>query len=124
MNTHRHREANRITAVIAAVCTTACATAVVPGLEHTITTTLLTLAALAVTAVSTRWALRWVTDRREDRADALTVALWRTEHTPHRLDHTDRAALARHHRHTHPHPPGDLSMVEGSPGRAPRTGVA
>ncbi|MBN9098854.1 MAG: hypothetical protein J0I49_12190 [Pseudonocardia sp.] len=83
MNTltdHRTHEVRLLTGVIAVICATACATSIVPGLEDLITRTLILGAVLVALGVLARLALRWLRERREDREDALTAAIWRAEH--------------------------------------------
>ena len=75
--TGRNRDATAITTVLALPCGLACAGSVIPGLDDIVTTLVVVLAALAVLVVGARWAARWVRERREDAADALTAAHWR-----------------------------------------------
>jgi predicted acyltransferase len=89
----RAREARRITIALATVCAAGCAAAVVPAVEHAITVGVLVLAGLAVAVLLARLTVRWVRERWEDRADAVTAARWRATHAPHLLDDQDRAAL-------------------------------
>jgi hypothetical protein len=98
MTTHdfaarQSREADVITAVLAVPCGLACAGSVIPGLDVAVTTVLLVLAALVLLGAASRWAARWVRERREDAADALTAARWRAVHAPHLLTTADRAQL-------------------------------
>jgi len=83
MTTHQTYEARLITALIAIVCAIGCTAAVVPAVEHTVTLALLILGGLALVAVAGRLGCRWLRERREDRADALTAAAWRAQHAPH-----------------------------------------
>lgn len=78
--THRDREARTITALISTVCLLACIAAVIPGVEHAINTAVVVLGALLVLIVAVRLGLRWLRERREDRADAITAAAWRATH--------------------------------------------
>ena len=87
------READVITTVLAVPCGLACAGSVIPGLDAAVTTVLLVLVALATLALAGRWAARWVRERREDAADALTAARWRAVHAPHLLTPADRTQL-------------------------------
>jgi hypothetical protein len=87
------READVITTVLAVPCGLACAGSVIPGLDAAVTTVLLVLVALATLALAGRWAARWVRERREDAADALTAARWRAVHAPHLLTTADRTQL-------------------------------
>ncbi|GAA3218419.1 hypothetical protein GCM10017691_01210 [Pseudonocardia petroleophila] len=80
MTTHQTYEARLITALIAVVCAIGCAAAIVPAVEHAVTLGLLTLGLLVVLAVAVRLGVRWLRERREDRADALTAATWRAEY--------------------------------------------
>ncbi len=80
MTTHRTYEARLITAVIVAVCGIGCAAAIVPVVEHIVTAILLAVGGLIVLAVVARLSARWLRERREDRADALTAAAWRAQH--------------------------------------------
>lgn len=80
MTAHQTYEARLITALIAVVCAIGCAAAIVPAVEHTVTLALLVLGGLALVAVAGRLGCRWLRERREDRADALTAAAWRAEH--------------------------------------------
>jgi hypothetical protein len=91
--TDRAREARIITTALATVCAGGCTAAVVPAVEHAITVGLLVLAGLAVAVLLARLTVRWVRERREDRADAITAARWRTTHAPHLPDDQDRAVL-------------------------------
>ena len=79
--------------MLALPCGLACAGSVVPGLDDVVTAVVLGLAALALLALAARWVARWVRERREDRADAITAARWRAEHAPHLLTAADRAHL-------------------------------
>ncbi len=92
----RDREATAITAVLALPCGLACAGSVIPGFDGAVTIALAVLAALAVLVVGARWAARWVRERREDAADALTAAHWRALHAPYLLTAADRARLGIH----------------------------
>jgi Mn2+/Fe2+ NRAMP family transporter len=78
--TRRDREARTITAVISAVCLLACVAAVIPGVEHAINTAVIVLGVLLVLIVAVRLGLRWLRERREDRADEVTAAAWRAAH--------------------------------------------
>jgi len=83
MNTltdHRTHEVRLLTGVIAVICATACATSVLPGLEDLITRALILGAVIVALGVLARLTLRWLRERREDREDALTAAIWRAEH--------------------------------------------
>lgn len=77
---HRNHEVRALTGVITLICATGCATSVVPGLEDLITRALILAAALVVLGVLARLGARWVRERREDREDELTAAIWRAEH--------------------------------------------
>jgi len=101
--TRRDREVRTITAVIGAVCLLASVAAVIPAVEHALNTGLIALGALLALVLALRLGLRWLRERREDRADEITAAAWRA---------------------THPRPPGDTSTAAGSPGRATPAGVA
>ena len=81
----RVREARLITTVLAAVCALGFLAAVVPGVEAALTVGLLALAGLVLVGLAVRYGARWVRERREDRADALTAARWRAAHAPHLL---------------------------------------
>jgi hypothetical protein len=94
--TGRNREATLITAVLALPCGLACAGSVLPGLDDLVTTILVGLAAVAVLALAARWGARWLRERREDRADALTAARWRAVHAPHLRTPTDRSRIDIH----------------------------
>jgi ABC-type transport system involved in cytochrome bd biosynthesis fused ATPase/permease subunit len=84
MTTHQTCEARLITTLIVVVCALGCAAAVVPAVEHAVTLGLLVLGLLALVTVAGRFSCRWLRERREDRADALTAAAaWRAEHAPH-----------------------------------------
>ncbi|MBW0090637.1 hypothetical protein I4I73_17400 [Pseudonocardia sp. KRD-184] len=83
MTTHQTYEARLITALLALVCVIGCAGAIVPAVEQAVTLGLLTPGPLVVLAVAVRLGVRWLRERREDRADALTAAAWRAEHAPH-----------------------------------------
>ena len=74
MTTHQTYEARLITTLIAVVCAIGCAAAVVPAVEHAVTLALLVLGGLALVVVAGRLGCRWLRERREDRADALTAA--------------------------------------------------
>lgn len=90
----RAAEARLITTVLAAVCTLGFLAAVIPGVEAALTGGLLALAGLVLAGVAVRYLARWVRERGEDRADALTAARWRAVHAPHLLDDTaDARAL-------------------------------
>lgn len=91
----RTREANAITAALAVPCALAAASAVVPAVEHTVTAVLLGVTLLAALVLAARLGARWLRERREDRADAVTAARWRAGHAPHLLDAADHAALTR-----------------------------
>lgn len=80
MTDHRNHEVRVLTGVVAVICATACATSVVPGLEDLINRSLIIGAALVVLAVLARLGARWLRERREDREDELTAAIWRAEH--------------------------------------------
>ena len=80
MTTHHDREVRALTAVIALVCGVAFLGAVIPAVEHATTGALITGAALAALTVTVRLALRWLRERREDRADDITAAAWRATH--------------------------------------------
>jgi uncharacterized membrane protein YoaK (UPF0700 family) len=84
----RAREARLITTVLAAVCALGFLAAVIPGVEAALTVGLLALAGVAVVALAVRYLARWVRERREDRADALTAARWQAIYAPHLLDDT------------------------------------
>ena len=73
----RNREATAITTSLAVPCGLACSGSVIPGLDDLITTVLVGLAALALVTLVARWVARWVRERRQDAADALTAAHWR-----------------------------------------------
>ena len=96
MNTftnHRDREARTITAAISAVCLIAFITTVIPGVEHAVNTVLIVLGALVALAVVVRFGLRWLRERREDRADEVTAAAWRAAHPrPHPHPHAQQGA--------------------------------
>lgn len=77
---HRNHEVRVLTGVIAVICATACATSIVPGLEDLINSALIVGATLVVLAVLARHGARWLRERREDREDDLTAAIWRAEH--------------------------------------------
>ena len=79
-------------------CGLACAGSVIPGLDDIVTTIVVGLAALALLALAARWVARWVRERREDAADALTAARWRAVHAPHLLTPADRTRLGIHPR--------------------------
>lgn len=91
----RTREANAITAALAVPCALAATSAEVPAVEHTATAVLLGVALLAALVLAVHLGARWLRERREDRADAVTAARWRARHAPHLLDAADRAALTR-----------------------------
>jgi predicted exporter len=95
----RAREAQLITTVLTAVCALGFLAAVVPGVEAALTAGLLALAGLVLVGLAGRYLARWVRERREDHADALTAARWRALHAPHLLDDHGRtltgAATAR-----------------------------
>jgi len=98
MTTHhfaagRHREAAAITTALALPCGLACAGSVLPGLDGIVTAVVLLLAALVLFGLAARLAARWVRERREDAAHALTAARWRATHAPHLLTAADRARL-------------------------------
>jgi hypothetical protein len=101
MTTHdfaarQSREADVITTVLAVPCGLACAGSVIPGLDAAVTTVLLALvvlAALVLLGAAGRWAARWLRERQEDAADALTAARWRAVHAPHLLTTADRTQL-------------------------------
>ncbi len=82
----RAREARLITTVLAAVCALGFLAAVIPGGEAALTAGLLVIAGLVVIGLAVRYLARWVRERGEDRADALTAARWRALHAPHLLD--------------------------------------
>lgn len=82
MTDHQLYEARLITSMFAVICTVACAAAIFPAVERAVTLALLGLGVLAVLVVAVPLALRWLRERREDRADALTAAAWRAKHTP------------------------------------------
>lgn len=103
LTSRRDREVNLITAVLAVPCALACAGSVIPAVNDAVTVVLIVSAVLLVLGVLLRRVARWVRERREDRADEITAAAWRA---------------------AHPRPPGDISTVEASPGRAVRAGVA
>ncbi len=87
MSTHQTYDARLITALTAVVCAIGCTAAVVPAVEHAITLALLAVGGLAVLVVAVWLGARWLRERREDRADALTAATWRAQHThPSRVD--------------------------------------
>lgn len=92
--TRRTREANAITAVLTVPCALAVASAVAPAVEHTVTAVLLGVALLAALVLLLRRGVRWLREKREDRADAVTAARWRAEHAPHLLSTADRGILA------------------------------
>jgi adenylate kinase len=81
ISTGRDREAALITTVLAIPCAFACAGSVIPGLDDAITVALLVIGALIVLVGATRLVARRVRERREDRADALTAAIWRHQHS-------------------------------------------
>lgn len=91
----RAHEARLITTALAAVCALGFLAAVIPGVEAALTAGLFALAALVLVGLAVRFAARWVRERREDRADALTAARWQAVHAPHLLDdHTPAVAVA------------------------------
>ena len=94
----RDREASLITAVLTLPCGLACAGSVVPGLDDAVTTALAVLAVVALLAAGLRWVCRWVRERREDAADALTAARWRAAHAPHLLSRPTAPASTPHAR--------------------------
>ncbi len=89
---HRQRQANRIGIVASLVCALGCAAALIPGVELAVTLVLGGGAALTLVLLGVRLVRRWLRERREDRADALTAAAWRAENArshvarPHALD--------------------------------------
>lgn len=91
MTSHQLYEARLITTVFAVICTIACAAAIFPAVERAANLGLLGLGVLAVLAVAVRLGVRWLRERREDRADALTAAAWRAEHAPAQHDVHTRA---------------------------------
>lgn len=91
MTSHQLYEARLITTVFAVICTIACAAAIFPAVEHAVTLALIGLGVLAAMVVALRLALRWLRERREDRADALTAAAWHAEHAPTRRGAYTRA---------------------------------
>jgi hypothetical protein len=95
-DTGRNREATVVTTVVALPCGLACAGSVVPGLDDIVTTIVIGIAAVAVLAGAARWWARWLRERREDRADALTAARWRAVHAPHLLTPADRSRIDIH----------------------------
>jgi predicted exporter len=91
---HRAREARTITTALALVCGAGLAAAVVPGVETAVNVGLLALVGLVALALGVRYLARWVRERREDHADALTAARWRAVHAPHLLHDHDCALTA------------------------------
>jgi len=79
--THRAREANALTVVLAIPCVLAVLGSVVPGVDDLVTRALVVLVVVGVLGVTARYIRRWVRERREDRADALTAAAWRAAHS-------------------------------------------
>ncbi|CAA9403683.1 MAG: hypothetical protein AVDCRST_MAG66-1571 [uncultured Pseudonocardia sp.] len=75
--TRRDREVRTITAVIGAVCLLACVAAIVPAVEHALNTAVIAVGALLALVLALRLGLRWLRERREDRADEITAAAWR-----------------------------------------------
>lgn len=90
---HRAHEARLITTALGLVCAVGFTAAVVPAVEHAVTLAVLGALALAVLAGLVRFAARRVQEHREDRADAVTAARWRSVHAPHLLTAADRALL-------------------------------
>jgi hypothetical protein len=80
--TRRMREANTFTLVLAVPCVLAVLGSVVPGVDDLVTRVLVVLVVLVgVLGVTARYIRRWVRERREDRADAITAAAWRAAHS-------------------------------------------
>jgi hypothetical protein len=92
--TTRAAEVRRFTVLAALVCGLACLGALVPAVEHATNLALGAATGLVLVVVTFRHLARRLRERREDRADALTAARWRTQHAPHLLDAHDRAHLA------------------------------
>ncbi len=92
--TTRAAEVRRFTVLAALVCGLACLGALVPAVEHATNLALGAAAGLVLVVVTFRHLARRLRERREDRADALTAARWRTAHAPHLLTDDDRARLA------------------------------
>lgn len=71
-------------------CALAAAGSVVPGLDHAVTAALFAVIGLAALVGLAQIVARWVRERREDRADALTAAAWRAQNAPHLLTEQQR----------------------------------
>ena len=83
---HRDREVRATTIVLTFVCGIGATSAVVPAVEHAINVGLLCLGGLTALAVLGRLGARWLREHREDRADEITAAAWRTAHRRVRAD--------------------------------------
>lgn len=92
--TRRAQEARTVTTAAGLVCGLACLAALVPAVEHAANLAVAAGLVLVALVMVVRLGARWLRERREDRADALTAARWRAAHAPHLLTNDDRIRLA------------------------------
>ena len=89
----RNREATLITLALAVPCGLACAGSVFPAVDNIVGANLLVLGGCVLAFLAARWVRRWMRERAEDRADAVTAAIWRQRYAPHLFSSADRALL-------------------------------
>ena len=73
----------------AAPCALGSFGAVPPAFDHTLVVLACTVIGLALLVFAVRLLRRWLRERAEDRADAITAAKWQAEHAPHLLTESD-----------------------------------
>jgi hypothetical protein len=89
----RNREATLITLALVVPCGLACAGSVFPAVDNIVGAILIVLGGCVLAFLAARWVRRWVRESAEDRADAVTAAIWRQRYAPDLLTLTDQALL-------------------------------
>jgi ABC-type transport system involved in cytochrome bd biosynthesis fused ATPase/permease subunit len=79
---HRGAEYRLIMTVVWLVCGLAALASAVPVVEHVTNLVLFAVAGALVLLAALRFAVRFVRERLEDRADERAAAQWRAEHQP------------------------------------------